>query len=154
MARKCTICSHKDRNKIDSAIAVDGASFRNIAVQFRVSVSSLKRHMDNGHISEKCLTAKRIQEVHEIETFQSKHQRISDDLWDQKQVAHDAGDFERELKVTREIIRLHDIDGKASGVYREKVEHSGEMSAAVRMVSGMSDEEVIARAKRAISKRE
>lgn len=148
MARKCTICEHKKRDQIDSALVLEGASLRDIAGQYRVSKSALKRHMDNGHISEKCLTIKQIQNVHEIDSFQEKHQKISEDLWKQKESARTNKRPELELKITREIIRLHDIDGKASGVYREKVEHSGKIELPL---SNMSDEEVKALARKVLT---
>lgn len=38
------------------------------------------------------------------------------------------GKYELELKIIHERIRLHEIDGKASGVFREKVENSGSIA--------------------------
>jgi len=81
MPRKCTICEHKDRNKIDSAIAVKGASLRSIAVQFRISVSSLKRHMSNGHIAEKIVQAQHVHEVIEADGILSQMQRVKQETW-------------------------------------------------------------------------
>ena len=46
MPRRCTICGHKSRAKIDQAL-VERQAFRNIAAQFRVSTSALVRHSDD-----------------------------------------------------------------------------------------------------------
>jgi hypothetical protein len=137
MPRKCTICEHKKRKEIDLALAVDGASFRNIASRFKVGYQSLKRHMDNGHISPEAITAKQVQEIHRIDSFQEHHQAIRDDLESQKGRAREAEDARLELLISREIIRLHDIDGRASGVYREKLEHTGSVK-----IGAMTDAEI------------
>ena len=43
MSRKCTVCKHKERAAIDTAL-LGGASFRDLAGQFRLSKTSLCRH--------------------------------------------------------------------------------------------------------------
>ena len=147
MPRKCTICEHKKRNQIDSALVIEGASLRDVAGQYHVSKSSLKRHMDNGHISPAAVTIKQIQEIHRIDSFQEHHQAIRDDLESQKGRAREAEDARLELLISREIIRLHDIDGRASGVYREKVEHTGKIETEV---SRMSDQELLKNARKVL----
>ena len=137
MARKCTICEHKKRNDIDISLAVDGASLRDIAGQFRVSKSALKRHMDNGHISAAAITVKQIRAVHQIDTFQEEHAKIRADLEDQKNAARAEENLRLVLDITKEQIRLHDINGKAAGVYREKVDHSVSVKA-----GAMTDAEI------------
>ncbi len=46
MPRKCTICGHKSRAKIDQAL-VERHPFRDIAGQHKVSKSALARHFDD-----------------------------------------------------------------------------------------------------------
>jgi len=43
MPRKCTICSHDQRDEIDAAL-VAGESYRTIASRFDVSTAALQRH--------------------------------------------------------------------------------------------------------------
>jgi hypothetical protein len=81
VARKCTICEHKDRNKIDSAVAVKGASLRTIATQYRITISSLRRHISNGHIAEKIVQAQHAHEVIEADTILSQMQTVKNELW-------------------------------------------------------------------------
>lgn len=47
---RCSICSHKKRKQIDQSVT-EGVSYRNIADQFKVGFQSIKRHVDNGHVS-------------------------------------------------------------------------------------------------------
>lgn len=47
---RCSICSHKKRKQIDQCVT-DGVSYRNIAEQFQIGYNSVKRHVDNGHVS-------------------------------------------------------------------------------------------------------
>jgi hypothetical protein len=63
MAPKCSICQHKARHEIDKALAVDNASIRGIARQFRVSDDALSRHVKNGHLIAKIKQAVKAQEV-------------------------------------------------------------------------------------------
>ena len=46
MSRRCTICGHKSRAKIDQAL-VERRPFRDIAGQHKVSKSALVRHSDD-----------------------------------------------------------------------------------------------------------
>jgi hypothetical protein len=48
-----------------------------------------------------------------------------DDLIEEKDRAKDAGDVKLFLECMDRLIKMHDINGKASRVYSEKVEHSG-----------------------------
>ena len=62
MPRKCSICVHKQREKIEEAL-LENQSFRNIAKQFSVSYSALKRHFDNEHIERSLILAKESKEI-------------------------------------------------------------------------------------------
>lgn len=50
MARKCTICNHKNRNQIDLML-VNSEKYRKIAEKFSVSITSLTRHKEK-HLPE------------------------------------------------------------------------------------------------------
>ncbi len=49
MARKCSVCTHPDRDAIDRAI-IKGTALATISRDYAVSEDSLARHRDNGHI--------------------------------------------------------------------------------------------------------
>jgi hypothetical protein len=55
MPRTCTICKHKKVKAIDAAL-VQGVSFRDIALQFKVGAMSVQRHQE--HIAEAIRLAK------------------------------------------------------------------------------------------------
>lgn len=55
MTRKCTVCNHKDVDKIDAALVIEGASYRDIARQYGLTQAAIGRHFKNGHIADKVL---------------------------------------------------------------------------------------------------
>ncbi len=61
MTRRCTICTHKEREAIDRAL-VAREPFRHIAARFSVSTSALVRHSDD-HLPAGLLRAKDAAEV-------------------------------------------------------------------------------------------
>lgn len=128
-AVRCSICSHPMRQMIDLALAVDGASSRDIARRFGVKKDAVLRHLNRGHIAPKIITAKQVKEVRERDTFQEEHQKMVSDLLEEKDRAKQAGDTKLFLECMDRLIKMHDINGKASRVYSEKVEHSGNAAA-------------------------
>jgi len=69
-----------DRNKIDSAIAVNGASLRSKATQFKVGIGSLKRHVAGGTLRKRLSKHKHIHEVIEANTILSKMKAVKKEL--------------------------------------------------------------------------
>lgn len=49
MGRKCSVCGHPDRSRIDELL-VSGCSFRDISDRFDLTISSLHRHKRNAHL--------------------------------------------------------------------------------------------------------
>ncbi len=66
MPRRCTICGHKSRAKIDQAL-VERQAFRNIAAQFQVSTSALVRHSDD-HLPSALVKAQEAKEAEDLHT--------------------------------------------------------------------------------------
>jgi IS30 family transposase len=127
MARKCTVCEHQSRHEIDIALVSPGAKLRDIARQYRVSKDSLSRHVNNGHIQEKIQKAQHAHEAVEADKFLDrvlKHQGRFDKLIEKVQKI---GDIDWELKVLHGLKEYLELEGKATGAFREKVEHSGNM---------------------------
>ena len=75
MSRKCTVCKHKERAAIDTALLA-GASFRDLAGQFRLSKTSLCRHKGE-HLP------RELSKAHEAQQISS-----ADDLLGQVQALH------------------------------------------------------------------
>lgn len=53
MSRACTVCSHKQRQEIDSLLVSGTEPIRTISDRFGVSTASLKRHKAGGHVARK-----------------------------------------------------------------------------------------------------
>lgn len=128
MPRKCTICENEARHEIDIALVSPGAVLRDIAHQFSVSKDSLHRHVKGGHIAAKIQKAKNAHEIVEADRFLDrvlKHQRRFDKLIEKVQ---ETGDVDWELKVLHGLKEYLDLEGKAIGAFREKIEQSGTLS--------------------------
>jgi hypothetical protein len=127
MPRVCTICGHVKRNEIDESLVSPGAVLRTIARQYRVSKDALSRHVKGGHIAEK---TKAVQHAHEavagenllnrIHTFHNRFSKMAKN-------AEKWGDPNLELKVYQIQAKYLELEGKAVGAFREKMEHSGQI---------------------------
>jgi hypothetical protein len=128
--RKCTICSHPKRNEIDKSLAVDGAVLRAIAVQFRVSKDSLKRHMDNGHIAEKIQKATHVQEIKEADDLLSQIMNAKNEIREIRKEARNRTfkpkegepindpDNELALKTFDKEAKFLEMEGKVIGAFK------------------------------------
>lgn len=126
--RKCSICEHKSRHEIDSALVVPGVSLRAIAVQYRVSKDALSRHIKAGHIAEKIQKA---QHAHEAVAGEALLNRISKFHQRFEKMAKNAenwGDPNLELKVYQTQAKYLELEGKATGAFKDKVENTGSLT--------------------------
>ena len=122
---KCTICQHPKRKEIDKALVSGTASIRNIASQFTISYDALFRHVKNGHIKAKIEKAAIAQEKIEAEDFLTHIQKRKVRFSEMAKEAKDSGNPHLELKVYQVESKFAEMEGKALGAFREKVEHSG-----------------------------
>jgi hypothetical protein len=125
MPRKCTICENPARNEIDKALVDPGAVLRAMARQFNVGRDALRRHVNGGHIAEKIVKAKHAHDAVEADSFIQKIQKKHNRFEEMAKEAKGAKNPYLELKILHEQGRYFDMEGKACGVYREKVEHTG-----------------------------
>ncbi len=61
MPRLCTVCTHSEREEIDSILLSSNESFRNIAERFSLSSTSVYRH--KSHLNGSLIKAKEAEEV-------------------------------------------------------------------------------------------
>jgi hypothetical protein len=149
MPRVCTICGHPKRNEIDESLVSPGAVLRTIARQYRVSKDALSRHVKGGHIAEKTHKA---QHAHEAVAGESILNRINRFHHRFEKMALDAqkwGDPHLEIKIYQTQAKYLDLEGKAVGAFRERIEHSG----SVEMVGAMADAEVLERARSILARK-
>jgi len=72
MARRCLVCSHREREEIDKAL-LKGDPLREITRRFRIDKSALCRHKQS-HLSKNLMKSKELEEM-----------TRADNLWDQIQ---------------------------------------------------------------------
>ena len=107
MPRRCTICGHKSRAKIDQAL-VERQAFRNIAAQFRVSTSALVRHSDD-HLPSALVKAREAKEAADADALLAQIVGLRDEGLGVLEKAKDAEDLHTVLnaiKVTQGTIEL------------------------------------------------
>ena len=143
MARKCTVCISKDRNKIDLALVNPSETLRTISDHFGISKSALKRHRDSGHIARKVAASKAAKEEKESRSFLEDVADLRDKAENLHDIATSEGDVRGACAALREMRGAIELKGKATGELREKVEHSGNLM----LLAQMSDEEVERRAR-------
>lgn len=146
MPRKCTICEHPDREKIDKLLVEPSATIRGISRQFAVSDDALSRHLKSGHIKKKILKAAVAQEKIEANDFLMHLQNKRLRFYEMAKEARSAKDPHLELKVYQVESKFTEMEGRALGAFREKIEHSGPGGGPIQL-SSLSDEELIAKVK-------
>jgi hypothetical protein len=107
MPRRCTICGHKSRAKIDQAL-VERQAFRNIAAQFRVSTSALVRHSDD-HLPSALVKAQEAKEAADADALLAQIVGLRDEGLGVLEKAKEAEDLHTVLnaiKVTQGTIEL------------------------------------------------
>jgi len=113
MPRRCTICTHPDREAIDAAL-VAGGPLRDIAGQFRISKSALARHK-GSHIPA-CLA--KAQDAHEIAQADSLLAQVRDLQAKALRIlarAERAGELRTALAAIREARGNIELLGKLAG---------------------------------------
>ena len=115
MARKCSVCSHKDRNKIDSALTARSDSIETISKQYSVSVSALNRHMASGHLSQKVAKAVEAKQVTEADTLLNQVRSLSNRALSILSRAEGTGDLRTACSAIREVRGTLELLLKVSG---------------------------------------
>ena len=73
MARKCSICEHKDRQKID-LLLVNSEALRKISKRFFVSITALSRHKDK-HLPEALSKSKEAKDIEQADQIMIELER-------------------------------------------------------------------------------
>jgi hypothetical protein len=128
MPRKCTICIHKQRAKIEAAMLAPDNSKRSIANRFGVTSSSVQRHKE-AHLPATALAQR-------VEQEQRRGQSLAD-LWTDlklraERLANDAQrakDRRGETAAIRELIRLVDLGLRAASELRKSESANGPLHA-------------------------
>lgn len=103
MARICSICSHKDRNKIDIALTERIDSIAQISKKYSVSQAALNRHLRNGHLSERAGKAVEIKEIKEAGTLYDRVKDLEDRALSILEKAETSGTIKDMCAAIREV---------------------------------------------------
>lgn len=115
MARTCTICSHKQRLRIEAAIA-SGGSYRHIASQFRVGYKAVERHKEHcmkpaiQEFIAKQEELSAFNTLSEMEWMRQQTRAIYTDVWSEKSKDHRTA-----LQALAEIRRQTELHSELTG---------------------------------------
>jgi len=143
MPRNCSICENESRHEIDIALVKPGSTIRGIARTYRVSEDALSRHVNGGHIAKKIQDAQMAFEKVEAGKFLDRLQRHQNRFEELLKKVMKTGDIDWELRVFHGLKEYLDMEGKATGAFREKIEHSGPGGEPLHPKQ-MTDEQIIA----------
>lgn len=136
---KCSICLHPKRKEIDKALVGGTLSIRAISGQWQVGREALRNHVNAGHIKSKIEKVAVAQEKAEAQDFITYLEEKRTRFRQMATEAKTAKDPHLELKVYQVEGKFTEMEGKARGAFRDKIEHSGKIELPL---SNMSDEEV------------
>lgn len=100
MPRVCTICTHPDRQSIESAV-LNGDPLRGLSALYRVSEDSLARHRDK-HLPQKLLQAAQAVEVANADNLLDQVRNLQSRALTILSQAEQAGDLRTALQAIRE----------------------------------------------------
>ena len=95
MARRCTVCDHRQREEIDRQL-VCGESYRDIARQFGLSKDAVSRHKES-HIPDALVEAQDAGEVAQGDTLLAQVKALQSEAQDILGEARAAGDLKTAL---------------------------------------------------------
>ncbi len=100
MPRKCTVCTHPDREAIDAAL-VEGGAFPALVAKYRVSKDSLSRHKTN-HLPAKLVMAQAAEDVAQADGLLEQVRALQGRAYGILDKADGAGDLRTALGAIRE----------------------------------------------------
>ncbi len=113
MPRVCTICTHPEREAIDTAL-VDGPAFPALAALYRVSEDSLGRHKA-AHLPGTLAKAHEAQEAAHADSLLAQMEKLTSDARRIGEKAEKMGDLRTALAGVRELVRIVELTAKLRG---------------------------------------
>ncbi len=117
MPRRCTICTHKSRAKVEKAL-VERQAFRHIAAQFDVSTSALVRHHDD-HLPAALVKAQAATEAAQADALLAQVVDLRDKALGILSKAEMADDLRAAVSAIREARGCVELLGKLAGQLNE-----------------------------------
>jgi hypothetical protein len=100
MPRRCTVCTHPDRESIDEAL-VGGTALSALSAKYRVSEDAVGRHKGN-HLPAKLVMAQAAEEVTQADSLLDQVRDLQDKALDILAKAEEAGELRTALGAVRE----------------------------------------------------
>jgi hypothetical protein len=120
MARPCVVCTHKSRAEIEAA-AVGPEPNRRVATRFRITESSLRRHMES-HVPRALAVAAEARELARADTLAGQVRDLQAHANRLRATAERDGDVRAALMAVKTLADLVELLLKAQTADRE---HSG-----------------------------
>jgi len=102
MPRRCTVCDHPERHRIDEAL-VTGAQYRSVARRFELSESAVYRHKTE-HLPAHLLKAREVEEVARADDLLDQVRHLQTHALDFLERAEKAGDLRTALAAPSAIL--------------------------------------------------
>lgn len=118
MPRVCSICQHPDRDAIDRRL-VEGATYRDIAGQFRLSKSAVERHRES-HLPAKLVRAQEVRELTEADALLRRMLQLEQRARQILDQAQASGDLRSALSGIREARNTLELLAKIAGELDER----------------------------------
>lgn len=132
--RRCTICTHHQREEIDRALA-SGQPFRTIAVRYGVSATSLKRH--RAHIQDAIQQAYAARAVEVGVSVLDRIRELNREARSLLEEARSRGRYAAAVQAIGAATRLLELEAKLLGELDERPHVNVQMGAVVVVPKGV-----------------
>lgn len=116
MPRVCSICVHRRRDEIDSAL-LTGEPLRDIAGRVPVAKSALHRH--KGHLPATLVKARQAQEMARADGLAAELGTLASEARRLQAAAEAAGDLRTAIAALRELTRLIELRARVAGELKD-----------------------------------
>jgi hypothetical protein len=123
MPRACSVCIHKDRTEIEAA-AIGPEPNRRVATRFRITESSLRRHLES-HLPRAMVVAREAAEMTQADTLLGRVHRIETDARRLLQKAEETGDFRCAIAAAKTSLDVVELLLKVREAEREPERSAG-----------------------------
>ena len=114
MPRRCSICTHAEREEIDKALVAGASSVPAIATLFDVSQRALYRHREK-HLPETLAQAQEAREVAQADDLLAQLEGLRKEAHRIKDKAEKGADYRTALAGIRELVRIVELMAKVRG---------------------------------------
>jgi len=118
MPRRCTVCDHPQRQRIDKAV-VSGGPYRSVAKRFGLSESAVYRHKTE-HLPAHLLKAREVEEAAQADDLLEQVRNLQAHALDILERADNAGDLRTALAAISQARGNLELLGKLAGELDER----------------------------------